>query len=142
MTTRRLGLQPLLQAVYSRLTTHDLTKDYLVYNYVTPSTAMPYIRIGDLMGAPSAVFGSRDTEAEDNVFFVHVWSDAAGDYEAAGMMDNVVQAITESDLSIVGYGEAKMCVFESGDILQDTTEPAKLVYHGVCRFRCHMIYAS
>jgi hypothetical protein len=138
MTTRKLGFTALMTAVYDRLKAYSLTKDYKIYNYVPPSTTMPYIRIGLPVGGRSAMFGSRDYEAEDNVVTIHVFSNATHDYEAAGIMDNIVQALTSSDLSISGY--SYMAGFlDFSEIIVDDSEPANIVRHGLIRMRFHLI---
>lgn len=136
MTTRKLGFTALMTAIYDRLKAHALTKDYRIYNRVPPYIQFPYIRIGSPLGSRSVMFSSRDTEAEDNVINIHVFSDASHDYEAADIMDNIVQAITSSDIAIAGYSN-KYLYIDHAEIFVDDTEPARPVSHGLIRVRCH-----
>ena len=136
MTTRKLGFTALMTAIYDRLKAHALTKDYRIYNRVPPYIQFPYIRIGSPLGGRSAMFSSRDTEAEDNVVNIHVFSDADHDYEAADIMSNIIQAITSSDIAIAGYSN-KYLYLDHAEIFVDDTEPAKPISHGLIRVRCH-----
>lgn len=137
MTTRKVGFKELMKAVYNRLDTHNLTKNYSIYNYVPRDASFPYISLGPMIGARSGSFSARDYPAEENVITIHVWSDYKGDKEAAEMIDNIVQAMTSSPLSFDSYTEL-ICLFDYADIMIDDTEPAKPIRHGVVRFRIHM----
>ena len=125
-----------MTAIYDRLKAHTLTKDYQIANRISPYKKFPYIRIGSPLGSRSVMFSSRDTEAEDNVINIHVFSDASHDYEAADIMDNIVQAITSSDIAIAGYSN-KYLYIDHAEIFVDDTEPARPIAHGLVRVRCH-----
>lgn len=137
MGTRKLGTSVLQLAYYTRLTTHALTSAYRIYNHVPDNAVWPYVSFGTPIGIRSAMIGACDIEGEENTMMVHVWSDYKGDKEAAEMMNNVVQAITSSALSITGYTVVR-CFLEYSDIIVDDTESAKIVRHGVMRFAHHM----
>jgi len=144
---RKLGFSQLQKAVYSRLTTNALTSGYKTFVYVpaedkTIDISMPYNVIKGLVGGRSASFTTRDTEAEENVIEIHTWSDYKGDKECAEMQNNIIQAITGSALSIDGYDSPYLALFEYGDIIEDDTEPAKIVRHGILRFSFHMAPAD
>lgn len=100
MAIRKLGFQPLMQAIYTRLTTDALTSGYTTYNYVPKNAVMPYVSFGAPIGVRSVAFTTRDTQAEDNTVTVHVWSAIEGDKEASQYMNNIVQAILGSDLTV------------------------------------------
>lgn len=134
MAIRYLGFWDLQQAVYIRLTTHALTLGYSTYNYVPDNTPMPYISFGGFSSVDSATFSSRAAWVEDNIFMVHVWSDYLGDREAAEMMDNIIQAITNAVL-VVGGCNTHILRHDYSEIIIDDTEPAVIVRHGVIRFR-------
>lgn len=139
MTTRKLGYAELIHAIFDRIDTNALTSTYAVYGYVPPGTAMPYVSVGNPMGVISNSFSSRDTEAEENVVNVHVYSKYQGDKECADMMNNIVQAITGSSLSITDYSTPYvMPCLDYSEILIDDSDPNNLVRHGVLRFRFHM----
>ena len=53
------------------------------------------------------------------------------------MMDNIVQAITATDLSVTGYTMLKG-IAEYAQIMVDDTNPNQLLRHGVIRFRFHI----
>jgi len=138
MGTRKLGFTALMTAIYSRLDTHASTTAYNTYNYVPDNTALPYITIGEPMGVRSFEYGNRDYDPEDNVVTIHVFSKYKGDKECADMMDDIVQAMTSSALSVTGYTNMEF-LFDWSNITVDTTEPAYPVRHGICRFRTQMV---
>ena len=84
------------------------------------------------------MFGSRDFAPEDVSFQVHVWSDYAGDKEAADIMNLVSKALTNSALSVTGYTNLYNCRLDYADIMTDTTDANNLIRHGVCRFMLHI----
>jgi len=137
MVTRKVGFNELMKAVYKRLDTHNLTKNYTIHNYAPRNASFPYITLGTPIGARSDSFSAQDIPAEENVLTIHVWSDYKGDKEASDMIDNIVQAITSSNLSFDSYTEL-ICLFDYADITIDDTEPAKPIRHGIVRFRVHM----
>jgi hypothetical protein len=136
MPTHKFGGSALLTALYTRITTDALTSTYRTYQVgcVPDGTALPYVTIGGLIGGKSAGFTSRDIKGEDLVCHVHVWSNYEGDTEAAGMMNNISQAITATDLSITGYTTLKG-ITDYAQVLLDETTPGQLLRHGVIRFR-------
>jgi hypothetical protein len=135
MATRKLGFSPLMKAIYTRLTTYGLTSAYRVYNYVPTNAVMPYVSFGAPIGVRSASFTTRDTEAEENSVTIHAWSAVEGDKEASEYMDNIVQAILSSGLTITGYFTPYLAQLEMSELFIDDSVPTKLVRHGVLRFR-------
>jgi hypothetical protein len=138
MATRKLGLSPLMRAIYDRLKAHALTTAYTIYGYAPRNAAFPFITIGFGMGVESAKFTTKDSEVEENSVAIHVWSNYLGDKECAEMMDNVIQAILGSDLSIVAYFAPLLAQLDYSEIIIDATDPDNLVRHGVMRFKFHM----
>lgn len=140
MMTRKLGFKPLLEAFFSRLDTHILTSGYRVYNKgnVPDDAVWPYVDFGTPLGKIDDIFTTRDTDSEDNVVIVDVWSDYPGDLEISEIMDNIVQAIKSSPLIITGYRNLPLTFLDYSDVIDDATESAKPVKHGVIRFRFHM----
>lgn len=140
MPLHKFGGSALLSAVYTRLTGAGWAAAmpgvtaYTVYNYVPGSASFPYIMIGGMIGGKSADWTSRDIKGEDLVIHAHVWSSDHGDGEASAMMNNIVQAITGTDLSITGYTTLKG-IPDFEQILIDATDPNALLRHGVIRFR-------
>lgn len=134
--TRQIGIAATLAAVVSRLKSDANTVAYAtkIFNNVPDSTAMPYIRVGEFMDRPSAMFGSRDFAPEDVSFQVHVWSNYSGDYEAATIMSLVCKALTATRLSITGYSTLYNAVLDYSDIIVDDTNITAVVRHGVLRF--------
>lgn len=135
--TRKLGFKPLLDAFYKRLDTHILTMGYRVYNKgnVENDVTWPYIVFGTPMGKIDDVFTTRDTDSEDNVVIVDVWSDYPGDTEISEMMDNIVQAIKSSPLIITGYHNPPLTFLDYADVIDGAAESGRLVKHGLLRFR-------
>jgi hypothetical protein len=134
--TRQIGISAVLAAVVSRLKTDANTIAYAakIFNNVPQSTAMPYIRVGEFLDRPSAMFGSRDLAPEDVSFQVHVWSDYQGDYETATMMNLCTKAITGTRFSITGYTTLYNAVLEYSDVMVDDSVPDAVCRHGVMRF--------
>jgi len=135
MAIRRLGFQPLMQSIYTRLTTHSLTSAYTTYNYVPKNAVMPYVSFGAPIGVRSMSFTTRDTQAEDNTVTVHVWSAAEGDKQASQYMDNIVQAVLGTDLAVLGYFAPFIAFLDMSELFIDDSVPTRLVRHGVLRFR-------
>ena len=145
MATRKLGFSALLTAVYARLTTYELTKSYKFYNDVPMNAAKPYHVIGKPMGKKSDEFSNRDSQAEDNVFQIDSHVDemgGRGDKAIADMMNNIMQGLTSSPLSIAGYYSPFILQIEYADVMKDTTEPGSYDRHGIMRFRVHMAPSS
>lgn len=138
MPIRQIGISAVLAAVYKRLTESAYMAGYTakVYNFVPDGTAMPYIRFGDTLDRPSAMFGSRDFEPEDISFQVHVWSSAQGDKECATIMSAACQALESSSLAMTGtsYVTLYNARLDFSEIFVDDTEPARVCRHGVLRF--------
>lgn len=142
MATRKLGFSPLLKAIYTRLTTNALTSGYTFYNHVKDGAKMPYVTFGTPIGIRSISFTTKDTEAEENVITIHVWSkgdDAEGDKQASEYMDNVVQAILGSSLTITGYNSPYKATLDMAELFIDDSNPLCLARHGVMRFHFIMV---
>jgi len=139
--TRKLGFKPLLEAFYTRLLTTGYTRIYNKGN-VPDKVTWPYSAFGTPLGKIDDIFTTRDTDSEDNVVILDIWSDYPGDEEITEMMDNYIQAITSSPLSITGYHNPPLTFLDYADVIDDATESAKLVKHAVIRFRFHMSPSS
>ena len=135
MATRKLGFSPLMKALYTRLITHALTNTYTVYNYVPATAVMPYVSFCAPIGVRSTSFTTRDSEVEENSVVVHVWSSIEGDKQASEYMDNIVQAVLSSGLTITGYFTPYLAQLEMSELFIDDSVPTRLVRHGVLRFR-------
>lgn len=134
MATRKLGLSDLLNAVYDHLNSHASTSSYRIYDYVPPNTAWPYIKIGPVMGTESADFSSKDTEAEDNMAMINIWSKYAGEKEVADMMADVVDAM-EDGFTITGYNIHNQVLDYSEIVIHDEEPAAGIKYQGIIRYR-------
>jgi len=117
-------LLPLQKAIYDRL------KDSLtcpVYDHVPDGVAMPYVTLGE----DTAVDWSTKPEPGMEVTHtLHVWSDYKGMAEAKQIIDQVVQALTGSPLTIEGF----VVVVARLDMI-DTLRDSEGYRHGVVRFR-------
>lgn len=142
MATRKLGFSPLMAAIYSRIHTGALTSTYSIYNMAPRSATFPYVTLGSPIGVKSESYSSRDYEYEDNVVSVHVWSAYNGDKECAEMMDNIVQTVLGTALTITGYETPIDARLDMSEIFVDTSDPERPVRHGVIRFRFHMISST
>ncbi len=140
MPTRRLGFTALMTALYSRLTGHALTNTYTFYNFVPINASFPYHVIGKPLGNESASYKTRDKEAEENIIQIDSWFDeesGRGDKACADAMNNIIQAITGTALTITGYSNPDVFL-DYSDILKDDTEPGKIFRHGIQRIRFEM----
>ena len=137
MATRKLGFSALQKAYYTRLTTNILTSGYTVTNFPLPSQSMPYISFGTPFGVRSASLGACDLEGEENVMIINVWSDYEGDKECQDMMNNIVQAIHATALTIAGYTDV-LALMEYASITVNDTVDEHPVRHGVIRFAHQM----
>jgi hypothetical protein len=137
MALRRLGFEELINAIYDRIDTDVLTSAYRVYGHVPDDATLPYVVVGSPMGTRSASLGATDIEGQDNIIHIHVWSDYYGEKEVTEMMDNIVQAIHGTTLTITGYTPV-LPLYEYSDVILDETESARPIRHGVIRWRIHM----
>lgn len=145
MVTRKLGFSALLTAIYTRLTTHDLTKLYKFYNYVKGNIPMPYHVVKVRLGRESDGYTTRDTEAEELIPQIDSWVDETsgkGDKPCSDMQNDIVQAITSSPLVVAGYLTPAHVSLDYANILDDDTEPERAVKHGITRFRVEMAPSS
>lgn len=142
MPTRKIGFTALGTAVYSRLTTHANTSSYTFYasGAVPDSATEPYhvIKLGP--GNKDMGFSTRDTEAEQNMVQIDSYVDktsGAGPKACADMMNNIIQAITSSALTVSGYDNPYITTLDFSDIMppEDPTDP---VQHGIVRMRFQM----
>ncbi len=141
MPTRKLGFSALTKSVYIRLTTDALTLAYSFFNHTPRKTAMPYNVIGKPLGRESLMFNTRDTEAEENVIQVDIWVDETsgkGEKSCGDIMNDIVQAMTNAPLVITGYDNSYLVFLDFSNILEDDTEPGKIIQHGTIRFRVEM----
>jgi hypothetical protein len=138
--TQQIGISAVQAAVVTRIKADSNTIAYAakIFNNVPTGTAMPYLHVTGLMCRKSAMFGSRDFAPEDVSFQVHVWSEYAGDKEAADIMNLVSKALTNSALSVTGYTNLYNCRLDYADIMTDTTDANTPIRHGVCRFALHI----
>ena len=140
MPTRRLGFTALMTALYGRLTGHALTNTYTFYNEVPITATPPYHVLGKPLGRESLSYKTRDKESEENIIQIDSWFDEVsgrGDKACADAMNNIMQAITGSALTITGYSNPDVFL-DYSDILKDDTEPGKIFRHGIMRIRFEM----
>jgi hypothetical protein len=102
MTTRKIGYVALGTALYSRLTTHDLTKNYTIYDYVPDNATLPYIVIGEHIGTRSSSLGAADTPGEDNIVIIHIWSKYKSGHRRYGL-DNYRIYARHCHIRLFGY---------------------------------------
>jgi alkaline phosphatase len=141
---RGVGIKPLMEAIYDRLTTHALTSDYTTRNIVpriVDGLSFPYVTMHSPTYAVSGDYSARDQEAEDIAVEIHVWSDRNSDSEAAEMMNNIARAMDSSALTITGYSYIRGYM-DFGDIMVDDTESARPIRHGVIRYRFFIVPTS
>jgi len=137
MTTRLVGISPLMKALFARLSTHALTSTYRIFNYIAINNpALPYVVIGGPLYGRSESFYTRDDAAEDIVLHVHIWSNT-WQTEVEDMMNNISSAVTSSALAPTGY-TVMLGQNDFAQIMIDDTDPNRLLRHGVIRFRFQM----
>ena len=98
-----------------------------VYDKVPDGAAMPYVTLGE----DTAVDWSTKLEAGQEVTHtLHVWSDYNGMKEAKQIMDTIIQALTETPLTVEGF----FVVMARLDMVETMRDPEGH-QHGVIRFR-------
>ena len=78
--------------------------------------------------------GDRSSRWTTNTPFRYSRKYYEGDKQCADMMDNIVQALHSSALTITGYTDVMKAMLEYSSITVDETEPTNPVRHGVLRF--------
>jgi len=143
MGTRKFGGAELIKAAITRLSTHAKTSSYRVYSNIPVGTAMPYIRV-TASGGVRSQFTSRDYEAEENTLTLQLYSDYKGDKEITQMIDNCIQALTSSTLSITGYTNPMRFLMDSitTGMVQDEADTAKLIRRATIDFTTDMTPTS
>jgi hypothetical protein len=120
---------PVLQeAIYNAL---DSALACGVYDFVPDGTAYPYV----VVGSDTAIeFDTDDTNGLEVTVTIHAWSQYAGMYEVAVIMDSIYDALHNADLYVSGYNIVS-CLQEYSETM---TESDGLTRHGVQRFRILM----
>lgn len=127
-----LALNEFQRAVYARLASQLTTP---VYNHVPQGSPFPYVVTGYKTSVP---WRTKTEDGQEITITIDVWSNAAGDKEAATLMGQVYAALDrqESALTMSGF---TCVVIECGftdlaPYTEDEGEPDHY-YHGVMRFR-------
>jgi hypothetical protein len=118
-------LNPLQAALYSRLTG---ALSYTVYDSVPQSEDFPYITLGDDTGVD---WSTKTWSGQEVTTTLHVWSRAAGMLETKTIMDELIQALTGSDLTVTGFNPVLLRL----DLATTLRDPDGITRHGVVRFR-------
>lgn len=117
-------LLPLQKAIYDRLKA-NLTCP--VYDHVPDGVAMPYVTLGE----DTAVdWSTKPVPGTEVTHTLHIWSDYSGMAEVKRIIDQVVQALTISPLTVEGFA----VVMPRLDMV-DTMRDPEGYRHGVVRFR-------
>jgi len=97
-------LDPLQDAIYSRLTTGGNKISYDVYDEVPGGSTHPYVTFGNPVAIP---LEARDVMGQRVRFPFNIHSkDAGGKWECQAIIDAIIQSITADSLTITGY----MCI--------------------------------
>lgn len=121
------------KAVYTRLAAQLPTIP--VYDYVPPSSAFPYIRLGTATSIPS---DSQSFDAQEFTLQVHVYDVAAGKKSVQTIMQNIYTALHHynSSLSMTGFACSLLrCEFTQTDVEPQGEGDNDHYQHGVMRFR-------
>ena len=117
-------LFPLQKAIYDRLKS-SLTCP--VYDNVPDGAKMPYVTLGE----DTAVDWSTKLEAGQEITHtLHVWSEYKGMMETKQLIDSIIQALTETPLTVEGF----FVVTVRLDMVETMRDPEGY-RHGVVRFR-------
>ena len=99
-----------------------------VVDHVPQSSAYPYVVIGE---ATARDFDCKSSDGMEQTLTIHTWSRYRGLRETKQIMAEVVKALDQANLSIVGHSLV-LLRFEFSATLLD---PDGLTRHGVQRFR-------
>lgn len=127
MRTAILALQG---AIYNQLINNAalMAKVTGVFDDVPDGQTKPYVVLGDDTVNPFLTFG-RD--GEDFTHTLHIYSDYPGKKEVKEIMNLVLQAMTDTPLTMSGFS----VVGTECEFMTDSVEQDGILRHGVMRFR-------
>lgn len=120
----KLPVLALQKAIYDRLKGNLA---YPVYDHVPDGAAMPYITLGE---DTTTDWSTKPVAGVEVTHTVHVWSDYSGMAEVKRIINEVVQVLTESPLSVEGFS----VVLAKVDFMETMRDPEGF-RHGVVRLR-------
>jgi len=106
-------LLPLHDAIYNRVKNNT---DWDIYDHVDERTSCPYISMGPIRGLP---WTDKSQDGQEVYATLDFWSEHHGRAEAAKMMDDALQAITASDLTLAGGFLAAFSDLDTNEIIVD-----------------------
>jgi len=125
----RLPFNSLQKAIYSRLTDAEDGIETSVYDQVPGTISPPYVELGEI---------SVSLEIEkisEAMALLHVFSQEAGNKEANDIMENIIESLTSSALSLDESFSQAQCRIDSADIFKEYHADGLLNRHGTLRFR-------
>ena len=128
MIEKRTSLLPLQQAMYDRLRS---TLSCAVYDDVPDNPQYPYVVIGE---DTSGDWSTKLVSGEEVTSTNHVYSRYRGSKEVKRILDEMVQSVTKSPLTLEGF----KVVTTEVEFLQVYKE-SREIRHGVVRFRLKII---
>lgn len=112
------------KAIYDRL---KASLSCPVYDEVPGGAIMPYVTLGE----DTAVdWSTKPVPGMEVTHTLHIWSDYSGMAEAKGIMDEIIQALTVSPLTVEGFA----VVSGQLDMAEAMRDPDGY-RHGILRFR-------
>ena len=127
--SQRLPFNSLQNAIYTRLTDAGAGIDTDVYDQVPETVSPPYCEIGEI---------SVSLEIEkisEAMAMIHVFSMDAGNKEANDIMENIIESLTSSALSLDESFSQAQCRIDAADIFKEYHADGLLNRHGTLRFR-------
>lgn len=128
--TEYLPINEVLKALYDRL---KAELSIPIFDYVPPKEEYPYITLG----APSASGAClKDAPICDVTIPIDIWTIYLGAKQLIDYADEVIVAVTQSDLDIISTGFQVICTTFS-DFTSDkipTDDQTAFIYHGTLRF--------
>jgi len=100
-------------AIYNRV--KEVT-DWDIYDHVEERKSCPYISMGPLRGLR---WCDKFEDGQEVYATLDFWSEHRGKAQAAEMMDDALQAITESDLTLAGGFRAALSVLDTNEVIVD-----------------------
>ena len=125
----RLPFNSLQKAIYSRLTDSGAGISTDVYDEVPETASLPYVELGEI---------SVTLEIEkisEAMALLHVFSQEAGNKQANDVMENIIESLTSSALSLDESFSQAQCRLEAADIFKEYHADGLLNRHGTLRFR-------
>lgn len=123
------ALLSLQDAIYNRLKSET---EWKIYDHVEERTPCPYISMGTIRGLR---WCDKSADGQEVYATLDFWSEHRGKAEVAKMMNEALQAITASDLTLTGGFRAAYDALDTNEILDDIDGVTR---HGILIFKFYI----